>query len=184
MCAVVPTLPPDVRLRDVGVGDAAALARILIAATDAAFRGLVPPRCLAFTEAESAANWRRLLRDGMPLGDVFLLADAPAGVPVGYAWGGPCEDDPVHGGELRQIQVWPAAQRRGIGRLLVREVAARLAARGIAGMRVDVLCINLNRAFYERLGARYLSERAFDWEGVVLPMCRYGWADLAPLLGD
>ena len=90
--------PPRVRLRDVAVGDAAALARILIAATEAAVRGLVPPRCLAFTEAESAANWRKTLAAGLPPGDVMLVAESPPGVPVGYAWGGPCADDPGSGG--------------------------------------------------------------------------------------
>ncbi len=176
--------PPHVRVRDVAVGDAAALARILIAANDSAFRGLVPPHCLSFTEAESAANWRKTLTAGLPPGDFMLVAESPHGVPVGYAWGGPCMDDPVYGGELRQLNVWPADQRRGIGRLLVRRVADRLVAQGIASMRVEVLRINPNRAFYERLGARYVSERPYDWDGVVLASCRYGWTDLAPLLGD
>ena len=178
-----PLPPPNVRLRDVAVGDAAALARILIAATDSAFRGVVPPQCLTSTEAESAASWRQTLTAGLPPGDVMLVAESPPGVPVAYAWGGPCADDSVYGGELRQLSVWPAAQRRGIGRLLVRRVAGRLAAQGIAGMCVEVLRINPNRAFYERLGACYVSERAYDWDGVVLAMCRYGWTDLAPLLG-
>lgn len=176
-----PPPPSNVHLRDMVVGDAEALARILIAATDSAFRGLVPPQCLTFTEAESAANWRRTLTAGLPPGDFMLVAELPPDVPVAYAWGGPCADDPAHDGELRQLNVWPAAQRRGIGRLLVGRVADRLAAQGIASMRVEVLRINPNRAFYERLGARYVSERAYDWDGVVLAMCRYGWTDLAPL---
>src|SRR5829696_9045173 len=134
--------PPHVRLRDVAVGDGAALARILIAANDSAFRGLVPPRCLAFTEVESTSNWRKTLTAGLPPGDFLLVAESPLGVPVGYAWGGPSADDPVYGGELRQISVWPADQRRGIGRLLVGGVAGRLANRGIAGMSVEVLRIN------------------------------------------
>ncbi len=81
--------PPHVRLRDVAVGDAAALARILIAANDSAFRGLVPPRCLAFTEVESTSNWRKTLTAGLPPGDFLLVAESPLGVPIGYAWGGP-----------------------------------------------------------------------------------------------
>jgi hypothetical protein len=49
-------------------------------------------------------------------------------------------------------------------------------------MRVEVLRVNPNRGFYERLGARYVAERDYDWDGVVLTMCLYGWADLRPLL--
>ncbi len=76
-------------------------------------------------------------------------------------------DDPVYGGELRQLNVWPADQRRGIGRLLLggRRTSSCPGHRQHARR---VLRINPNRAFYERLGARYVSERPYDWDGVVL----------------
>ncbi len=172
---------PDAVIRDVHVDDADALAHILVTANEAAFRGRVPDCCLEFTEAESAANWRRTLAEGLPPGDVFVVAESTGGGPVGYAWGGPC-DDTVCGGELRQIAILPSEQGRGVGRLLVRHVAGGLAAQGIHSLRVEVLRVNPNRRFYERLGARYLSERDYDWDGVVLPMCVYGWADTRPLL--
>lgn len=174
---------PDLRLRDARVGDAEVLAHILITATDAAFRGRVPDRCLAFTEAESAANWRRTLVDGLAVGDFLVVAERPGEAPVGYAWGGPRHDDPVYRGELRQIQVLPSEQGTGIGRLLVRHVAGRLADRGIHSLRVEVLRVNPHCGFYERLGARYLAEHVRDWDGVVLPECVYGWADTRSLRG-
>lgn len=168
-------------IRDVRIDDAEALAHILITANETAFRGRVPDRCLDFTEAESAANWRRMLVDGLPPGDVFVVAETSGGAPIGHAWGGPC-DDPAYRGELRQIAVLPSEQRQGIGRLLVRHVASRLAAQGIGSLRVEVLRANPNRRFYERLGAQYFSERDYDWDGVVLPMCTYGWMDIRSLL--
>jgi ribosomal protein S18 acetylase RimI-like enzyme len=167
---------PDLVLRDVNVGDAAALAHILVTANEAAFRGRVPDQCLTFTEPESAANWQRLLIEGVPPGDVLVVVELPKGSPVGYAWGGP-SDNPVYRGELRQIGVLPMAQGQGIGRRLVGHVANRLAAEGIHSLRVEVLHVNPNRRFYERLGACYLAEHDYDWDGVVLPMCVYGWAD-------
>ena len=170
-------------LRDAQVGDAEALAHILITANTAAFRGRVPDQCLAFTEAESAANWRRTLVAGLAPGDVLVVAESPGGRPIGYAWGGP-HDDPAYRGELRQIALLPSEQGKGVGRLLVSHVAGRLAALGINSLRVEVLQVNPNRLFYERLGACCLTEGTYDWDGAMLPMCLYGWADTRPLLDD
>jgi GNAT superfamily N-acetyltransferase len=170
----------DVVLRDVRVDDAEALSRILIPANEAAFRGRIPDECLTLTEAQSAANWRRTLLEGLPPDDFMIVAESPDGVPVGYAWGGP-HIDPAYPGELRQLAVHPSAQRQGVGRLLVSHVARRLAARGIYRMRVDVLRSNPNRQFYERLGARFLSEHDFEDDGVVLRRCVYGWDDTRSL---
>jgi hypothetical protein len=61
-------------------------------------------------------------------------------------------------------------------------VAGRLADRGIHSLRVEVLRVNPHRGFYERMGARYLTDHDHDWNGVVLPECVYGWADTRVLL--
>ncbi len=167
----------DITLRDVTPDDAEALAHVLITAGESAFRGLVPDQCLTFTEAESAANWRRFLGgEGVPESDFFVVAIVN-GVVVGYVWGGTHADDPVYRGELRQIQILPDSQGRGVGRKLVAYVAEKLASQKIYTMRVEVISVNPNRAFYERLGAKYVSEHPYDWDGVMMSMCVYGWAD-------
>jgi ribosomal protein S18 acetylase RimI-like enzyme len=165
------------QFRPVAPADAAVLAHILITANEHAFRGIVPDQCLDFTEAQSAANWHRTLAAGLPPDDFFLLIERAGDSPAGYIWAGPSPDDACYRGQLRQINILPAHQRQGLGRLLVREAAAQLAARGIHAVWAETLRCNPNRAFYERLGAQYLGERPYDWDGVVLPACRYGWTD-------
>lgn len=168
------------RLRPVNPSDAATLAHILITANEHTFRGIVPERCLDFTEAQSAANWRRSLTQEPPPEEIFDIIESAAGQCVGYVWAGPT-DDARYRGELKQIMILPSHQRRGLGRLLMRHAAAHLAEQGIQSMQVEVLRCNPNRAFYERLGARYLGERPYDWDGVIMPMCRYGWTDTLAL---
>jgi ribosomal protein S18 acetylase RimI-like enzyme len=119
--------------------------------------------------------------DGPDPGEVLLVA-AEEGVVVGYAIGEPCADDEVYRGQLTQLCVLPSHQRRSVGRLLLREVASRLAAQGIHSLRVGVLRVNPNRLFYERLGGQYLYDRELDWDGVLLPECVYGWRDTRRLL--
>ena len=181
----MPQPEPNVVLRDVVAADAAALAHILITANNATYRGVVPPQCLIFTEALSAANWSRTLTSGLSPDEFIVIAESTTTrEAVGYAWAGPCAKDAVQDAELKQIMLLPAAQRKGVGRFLLRYVAKRLSAQGLRGMRVDVLRVNPNRGFYERLGARFVSERDFDWDGVVLSMCTYAWPDMNALLAD
>jgi ribosomal protein S18 acetylase RimI-like enzyme len=174
-----------IHIRDATLDDAPALARVIITATQAAFHGRVPERCLNWlTEDESAANWRRALgTGGMPEGTFLVVAADVDGLVVGYAMGGRSEADPGYDGELKQLQVLPAYQRRGIGRHLVRYVAARLASQGMRSLVVGVLVVNPNRPFYERHGGRYLRERPFDWDGYIVAEALYGWSDLAQLIG-
>lgn len=174
--------PMDIYIRAVTLADPETLAHLLITAECGAFRGLVPDQCLQFTEAESAANWRKFFsQEGTPSGSDFMViaettADREA---IGYVWGG-IKDDGY--GIVRQLHVLPAYQGRGVGRQLVSHVAKRLAERGIYQMTVEVLSVNPNRYFYEHIGATYFSERPYDWEGVPLVSCLYRWANTRILL--
>jgi ribosomal protein S18 acetylase RimI-like enzyme len=172
-------------LREVVASDADALAHVLIAANEHAFRGRVPDVCLKFSEAESSANWRRTLEEGLPVGDFIVVAATAAGKVVGFAWGGANMKGTLYAGELRQLAVLPAYQRQGIGRQLVCYVVQRLVeTQLIYSMRVEVLHVNPNRAFYERLGGKFVSEHPYDWDGVSLTMDTYGWMDTSKLLAD
>ncbi len=173
-----------ITLRDVLPSDAPALAHILCTANEYAFRGLVPDHCLEFMETESAVNWQLTLTDGLFDGDFMLMAVTPNGDVVGYAWAGVNDKDTRFEAELRQLMVLPAYQRRGIGKQLVHHVAKRLQQQGYQSMRVEVLRINPNRAFYERLGAKHQSEFPYEWDGVPLTSCVYGWNALDSLLID
>lgn len=167
----------QITIRDVTPNDAHALAHILITAEEHTFRGLVPDKCLEFTEAESAANWQKFFQKGLPVEDVFVAAETPSKQIIAYAWGVPNQKDQVFGGELRQIHVLPTFHGRGIGRRLVVYVAQKLASRGIHSLRVDVLAVNPNRAFYTHLGATFVGEYPYDWDGVTLTSHIYGWED-------
>ncbi len=172
----------EITLRDVLPSDAPALAYILCTANEQTFRGLVPDQCLEFPETESVANWQRTLTDGLPDGDFMVMAVIPNGQVVGYAWSGANDKDALFQAELRQLMILPAYQRQGIGKRLMIYAAKHLLQRGLQSMRVEVLRINPNRAFYERLGAKYQTEYPYDWDGVALTMCVYGWPDIRSLL--
>lgn len=170
----------EMSLRELVASDAAALAHILVSANEAVFRGRVPDRCLEFTEAESAANWRRFFTQGLPAGDFMIGVQAENGELVAYAWGG-AFDDATYRGELRQIMVLPAFQQQGLGKRLLCRVVQRLLEVEIASLRVDVLQVNPSREFYAHMGGEIIAEGLYDWEGYRLPQATYGWKNTRSL---
>jgi len=178
----MPTLPT---IRDAVYADANDLADVVIEPNIATFRGLVPDRCLDDpTKEESIANWQRFLGERDPAdGDFLLVAETDRGRVVGCALAGPQHDEPPYQAELFVLNILPAYQRLGLGRRLVARAAARLAAAGMPSMLVRVLSVNPNRAFYERIGARFIREEPYDWNDVILAASVYGWPSTADLIG-
>jgi GNAT superfamily N-acetyltransferase len=113
--------------------------------------------------------------------DEILLIAEYDGISAGYAMADSCTDDPEYQGELSGLYVHPAHQGQGVGRVLLTEIAVRLAAQGIYSLRVGVLRVNPSRAFYERMGGQYLYDRDHNWDGVIVPECFYGWKDTREL---
>ena len=173
------------KIREAREEDAAALAACVIEPIRAVFRGRVPEQCLAWlTVEESTENWRRWFRrrEGDD-GRFLLVAEVEEGRVVGCALGGRQTEEPPYEGELFLLGVLPAYQGRGIGKGLVVAVARRLAAAGIHSMCVRVLRANPNCAFYEHLGAQFVRDEPYDWNGVTLPQTVYGWRDATALTG-
>jgi ribosomal protein S18 acetylase RimI-like enzyme len=137
--------------------DAAAIARVKIAAWRAAYRGIVPDPVLDGLDLEhEAATWRERLRDQavVKVGVADLVEPPASPRLVGYVSEGPARGDDMAGlGEVRAIYVDPAAQGRGVGRALLDAAVRGLAARGYDEAMLWVFEANAAaRGFYERLG--------------------------------
>jgi ribosomal protein S18 acetylase RimI-like enzyme len=92
-----------------------------------------PPGFTSETWEEAWADIRRHIADG-----VALLAEDDEG-PVGHAWAAA----PVHGrAHLTDVYVRPRARRTGVGRALLREVAAAARELGAEWVSLDVLSSN------------------------------------------
>lgn len=178
----------SIRFRYATVDDAPDLARILIGANEATFRGLVPDKCLtSLSHEESVANWRRTLAaGGLDDGQFLIVAEHIGGEDereelLGYVLAGGKTEMQTYERELNVLMVDTPWQRQGIGRKLVSRAAAELRGQGIKSMLVAVQVDNPNRAFYEHLGGRPVGKRPLDWEGYETEVILYGWADIEPL---
>ncbi|OKL55013.1 hypothetical protein BSZ39_01140 [Bowdeniella nasicola] len=142
------------------VADAAAVAKIHVAAWQHAYRGLVSQRFLdSLSISERTAKLTRSLRQVGPVRTIVAESD---GQVVGFATVGPArdEDSSTDDAELFAIYVDPARVRLGAGRALLsraKEVAREM---GCRRMILWVLKDNASaRAFYKRCGMRQEATR-------------------------
>jgi GNAT superfamily N-acetyltransferase len=81
-------------------------------------------------------------------------------------------------GELYAIYLRQEAQRKGLGALLVRQLAHELHARGFGSMAVWVLELNSSRKFYECLGGKVIGQQQIERGGQRFIEVAYGWPTL------
>ncbi|HEY9526348.1 MAG TPA: GNAT family N-acetyltransferase [Anaerolineales bacterium] len=151
----------------------------------------MPDPCLNWlTPEESAANWAKNFTSDQSLapGDYLFVAETKNEV-IGLAM---VEEitpeydyEPLdvsrYSHELLSLQVAPVWQRRGVGRRLLARIAEELGREKAIPLLVGVLAENPNIAFYERLGARRIGKRPYDWEGYATEEIVLGWEDINSL---
>ena len=139
--------------RDAVAEDGIGIARVWVAAWQAAYAGLMPAAYLAGLNAEAALpGFEKALRANQSVLVLELDGDI-----VGFSVHGASRDPGAHSetGEVIAINLHPASWRRGLGRQLLRETQLRLRAKGFSDATLWVLHGNARaRQFYEALGWR------------------------------
>lgn len=171
-----------ISIRTANPSDAEAIARVHVAAWRRAYRGLIPDSVIdARTLAVRTEQWRPRLREQERVACVACHFD---GGICGFATAVRL-DRARDGfdGYLQTLYVSPDLWRRGIGKELLRAIAARLQAGGATNMALRTLRLGAARAFYERLGARPVAEGlrydADQFDSVV-----YAFDDLDRLISE
>jgi len=140
-------------IRRASPDDAHAIADIHVAASRAAYRGLMPEAHLdSFTVERRETTWREILASGD--GDTWVAEDE-AGRPLGWIHVGSSRDPEAAPttGELRAMYIEPPSWRRGIGRALWEEAERDLSAHGFTEVTLWVFRDNAGAlAFYRQLG--------------------------------
>ena len=168
-----------VTVRRATVDDAALIAQVRIDSWRAAYRGMIPDAYLDGMKVEDSTRmWTRVLDAASDAACTFVAE--VEGELVGFAAGITLAERKLDfDAELTALYVLPSAQRAGIGRRLLTEVAATLGAAGAPNMLVWVLAQNGKaRDFFVHLDARLLAEQTFKWDELDLIEVAYGWRDI------
>ena len=163
--------------------DAAPLARVHRDSWRTTYAGILPLEVIArHAGTKSEGAWRGRLAASRGLNTTWL-AERPGEGLLGFASCGPARD-PIEGleAEIYALYVLQSAQRRGVGRALVRAAARHFVRNGYFGFYLWVLKANRARMFYEALGGQEIAERTERLGGHPFGEIAYGWHDLGALV--
>ncbi|HYZ33342.1 MAG TPA: GNAT family N-acetyltransferase [Crenalkalicoccus sp.] len=174
--------------------DAAAIGAVHVASWRSTYAGVLPAPYLArLSVLRHAAGYERAISDRRDGHAVFVAVasgpDAPpgheareGGVVIGFASGGRPRRPGLADGEVETLYLLDDYRDRGIGRRLMRAIAAHLAAVGCHSVMLWVLRDNPTRWFYLRLGGRPVAQERIGFAGETLDQLAYRWDPIETLL--
>ncbi|WP_395015827.1 GNAT family N-acetyltransferase [Dongia sp.] len=177
--------PAAAQIRAAVVEDCDALGRLHVRGWRETYSGLMPEWVIErLTPAARSLQWRTGLERGAK-GPIVFIAEAEDRSPAGFAAAGPARD-PAYPwqAEIYAVYVLQRHQRQGLGRALLRQLGAELAARERRQAGTWVLSANAPaRSFYEAIGARAVHQRVDESEGWSCDETAYCWDDFPSALG-
>ncbi len=182
-----------ISIRRARPGDARAIAAVHVAAWRSAYAGILDDAYLAgLSEPRLASFYQRAILDRQAGHAVFVATaggpdqphDQPgpdAGV-VGFASGGRARRDGLAEGEIETLYVLDDFRDLGVGRRLMRAMAAHLRAIGCHSAVAWVLEDNPNRYFYQRIGGRAAMHEQIRVAGQGVEQLAMRWDPIEVLL--
>lgn len=165
--------------------DARQIAEAHVASWRTTYGDIVPADYLARLSVDiRERQWRERIARAADPGrrECVLVAASSSGDIFGFASAGPRVESPADfAGEIYSFYLIEQAQRRGLGRRLVRAAATHLLAAKMASVSLWVLAANPSRGFYERMGGKLVETTIEVVDGAALEKCGYGWDDISVL---
>lgn len=174
--------------------DAGAIGAVHVATWRTAYAGVLPERYLTGLSApRHAAGYEQAIIDRRRAHAVFVAVasgvDAPedslpqdGGTVIGFVSGGRARRDGLAQGEVETLYLLEDYRDRGIGRRLMRAMAAHLAAVGCRSATLWVLRDNPTRWFYQRLGGRPAAREVIRFADQAMEQLAFVWDPIETLL--
>ena len=183
-----------IAIRRARPSDAAAIGAVHVATWRSAYAGVLPEAYLSeLSVIRHASGYQKAIADRRDGHAIFVAVasgiDAPpgqdgreGGVVVGFVSGGRSRRPGLGQGEVETLYVLDDYRERGVGRRLMRAMAAHLAAVGCRSAMLWVLEANPTRWFYLRLGGRPVARETIRFAGLVLEQLAFAWDPIDTLL--
>ncbi len=166
------------KIREAVCNDAVQMAKVYVDSWRTTYRNILPEEFLASLTYEwREQKWRKILCEENN-NDFCFVTENESGEVVGIAVGRFDSEDAKYIGELNTIYLLKEYQQQGIGKELVKLIVEWLAARQIYTMIVWVLADNPARAFYEKLGGKYLRSQPLELGQYTVQEVAYGWDNI------
>jgi len=182
-----------IRIRRARPSDASAIGAIHVATWRNAYAGVLPDTYLRnLSPLRHALGYEQAIHERRHGHAVFVAVatgeDAPLGAEeaatvVGFISGGRSrrKAEPS-AGEVETLYLLDDYRERGVGRRLMRAMAAHLAAIGCRSVMLWVLKDNPTRWFYARLGGRQVAREVIRFAGQMMEQVAVVWDPIETLL--
>jgi ribosomal protein S18 acetylase RimI-like enzyme len=183
-----------IAIRRARPADAAAIGAVHVATWRSAYAGVLPDEYLSGLSAlRHASGYQQAIADRRDGHALFVAVasgpDAPpghdgreGGMVVGFVSGGRARRPGFGDGEVETLYVLDDFRDCGVGRRLMRAMAAHLAAVGCRSVMLWVLEANPTRWFYQRLGGRPVARESIAFAGQSLDQLAFAWDPIDTLL--
>ena len=171
------------RVRAATVEDAAAIAGVHQESWRTTYSGILPRDVIEHLAGRrSEGNWRSRLAAARDMEAVWIAEDEEG--LLGFAACGTARHR-LEGleAEVYALYVLQPAQRRGVGRLLLRSCARHFVRHAHFGFYLWVLKANRARLFYEAMGGAEIAEKSERLGLHSFSEIAYAWHDLTALAG-
>lgn len=170
------------RVRKAVLDDARAIAKINVDTWRSAYQGLIPDEILDKMSYDDREELVKQFLEADEKKIFTYVAEDISGLIAGYVMGGPERfNNPSYDGEIYAVYIQNEYQRRGIGRLLIREVAKSLQTENISSVIVWVLSNSPFKSFYKSIAGQELETKVKDLGGFQGEITAYGWQDISRL---
>jgi ribosomal protein S18 acetylase RimI-like enzyme len=165
-------------IRDGTESDVDGIARVQVQGWRESYKDFMTPEALAgLSVDERKSMWRGVLAKPDPQAKLVVAVQSDGGI-VGFARGGPIRNTGTDllaaDAEIFAIYLLDKAKRQGLGRKMMAEVFAHLAAQGFRSVGLWVLKENVSaRRFYEKLGGQAGPEKTLNVCGQMLAEVGY-----------
>ena len=163
--------------------DISKIARVHVDTWQTTYRGIFSNEVIENLSYEKREKgWHQVFENAQKDGNFTYVAENELGQIVGFANAGiERSRNLVYRGELNAIYILKDYQKKGIGRELVRVVAARFSQTEIYSMLVWVLKDNSASCFYQKLGGEKVDRKNIKRGKTELIAIAYGWKNILNL---
>jgi len=169
-----------IQIRKAVVEDAKGIAKVHIDSWRSTYKGIVSDDFLEKLNMESKMeHWREII--GKPVDEYQVFVAKGEKKIMGFIDGGKNrEDTDGYDAELYAFYLLEEAQKKGIGREMLRKLAEELRSGGFSSLIVWVLKDNPSRIFYEKMGGVYVGTKLL--QELSVEEIAYGWKDIRVLI--
>lgn len=165
-------------IRQANKEDLLSVGKVQVISNRSTYMGIMPEDYLNNMSYENkASEWKEKLFSEKSTQFMCVAENDHKNI-VGFAAGSLARTNDLFEREIYSIYILKEFQRKGIGKLIIKEMVTNFIENNVRSMILWTLQDNPSRLFYEHLGGKIVDTRFIDRGGKELQQIAYAWEDI------